>query len=184
MVLNRSRLLLFLMALLVLAAIPAKLRGTQTIKETILISSTLKQHLNVTKRLHRISHEMREQADPFQRPRHRARFRFEPRDNFGREIMSLSRTLAGDFKILLGLLGPVDMPDREALFRRLLDITESLNVFAKRSIRAIRDNNHALYLASAQAVEKETSEMDALLKQLEMAINYSIQTTDDKMEDL
>lgn len=182
---HRSRFLfLFLVLLLVLGVVPTQLRGTQVIKETILLSSTLKRNQNIAKKLHRISHKMCEQAAPFQKPRHRARFRFEPRDNFGREIMSSSRVLAGDFKLLLGVLGPVDMPERDHLFRRLLDLTDSLNIFGKRAIRAIRDHNYALYLASAQAVEKEVSELDQLLRHLEIAINRSIQITDKQMEDL
>ncbi len=51
-------------------------------------------------------------------------------------------------------------------------------------IRANRDNNYALYLASAQGIEKEVAIGNDLLNDLEIAINNSIAESDARKESL
>lgn len=158
--------------------------AAQEIKETRIIAATLRENFDITKRLFRISSDMEREAQPFTRPRHRARFRFEPSERHSREVLSMSRKLLADFRLLRGVLRHANLPERESLFKSMLESTDSLSVFAKRSLRAIRGNNYALYMASAQAIKKEAASLSNLIYQAELAINQSIAHSDSLKEDL
>ena len=178
---TRARLLLSLAAILLAAG---TLYAVQAIKETVLITSSLRQNTNIIKRLYRISHNMRQKARPFGNPRHRVRFRFDPGTREGREVLTLSRDIRGQLALLKGILCHAPVPKKNEIIMNMYKRSESLGVFAKRSLRAVRDGNYALYLASAQAIEKETRLLDETMYRLENMINASIKSTDHAMEDL
>jgi hypothetical protein len=175
-------LVLALLIGLVVAQQPAK--GAQEIKELALISKFLSESFGSLKRVHRLSHEMKEHARPFMVKRHRDRYRFEPGDKVAREIMSLSRKAASNFKMVNGILHQSDIVNRQALFKDFSDTMDNVATFCKRAIRANKDNNYALYLASAQGIEKEIVIGNDLLNDLELAINYSVAQSDAKKENL
>jgi hypothetical protein len=57
-------------------------------------------------------------------------------------------------------------------------------VYSKRALRAIKDNNYALYLASAQGIEAAVFEVNKLLAGIERAINAQIEESDSLKESL
>ncbi|GAB4270966.1 MAG: hypothetical protein Kow0029_08270 [Candidatus Rifleibacteriota bacterium] len=175
----RLLLIVFLFGMLHLPAIQA-----QEIKETLILSGYLGEVFAFNRQILKHAREMQEQAKPFASRRHRARFRFEPKDEHARTIMVLARKIGSRYKLINGMLYHSDLPNRQLVFRQLLDTVDSMVTFGKRAIRAIKDNNYALYLASAQGAEKEVFAMNELLASLEQAINANIEETDAQKESL
>lgn len=176
---------LFIVALLMaLVFVQTPSKGAQEIKELNLISSFLGESFGNLKRVHRLSHDMKEHARPFMSKRHRERYRFAPGDKTAREIMSLTRKAASNFKMVNGILHQSDIENRLEIFKEFSDTMENISVFCKRAIRANKDNNYALYLASAQGIEKEILVGNDLLNDLELAINSSVAQSDAKKENL
>ncbi|HNW36578.1 MAG TPA: hypothetical protein PKM25_16695, partial [Candidatus Ozemobacteraceae bacterium] len=130
------------------------------------------------------AHYMAEEAHPFTHPRHQARYRFAPSDTKARSVLDASRGLSSRFHLLMGILCHVPMPTRDGIFKSGIASADSLSTYAKRSLRAIKDGNYALYLASAQGIEKETFAVEKALKDLEDAVNQSIRESDARQEDL
>lgn len=158
--------------------------GVQDIREDRILAGTLKANLDRIKTLYRYAGDMQREADPFLNPHHQARYRFSPSEHYGREMMNFSRKMHLDFTLLKGILSDAQVVDRDLILKALLDGADSLGVFGKRALRARRDGNFALYIASAQAAEKEIKDMDVSLLTLEKNINASIREADAKLEDL
>lgn len=175
---------LLVMMLLLLSGLPGQVKAAQEIKEINILSGYLGDIFNFNRKILKYSHLMQEQARPFGNPRHRARYRFEPKDDHARAIMILSRRIASRFKMVNGMLYHSEMPNRLMTFRQALETSESMVTFAKRSIRAISDGNYALYLASAQGIEKEVFALNELIASLEGAINAVIEESDSVKESL
>ncbi|PKL48406.1 MAG: hypothetical protein CVV42_09795 [Candidatus Riflebacteria bacterium HGW-Riflebacteria-2] len=159
-------------------------QAAQEIKETFMLSGFLGDNYEYMKQVLRHSQEMQHQARPFTVKRHRERFRFEPGDKHAREIMVLSRKMVSRFKLINGLLYHTEIPNREQLYSQILETVESMVTFSKRAIRANKDYNYALYLASAQGIEKEVFMINELLNSLERSINANIIETDALKENL
>ncbi len=175
---------LFVIGLMLLAVGPTRLPAAQEIKETMILSGYLGEIFGFNRQIYKYSHLMQDQARPFGNPRHRARFRFEPKDEHARSIMILSRKIAARFKLVNGMLYHSDLPNRMMTYRQSIDTAESMTTFSKRAIRAIKDGNYALYLASAQGIEKEVFAMNELLASLEGALNANIEESDGMKESL
>ncbi|MDD3148011.1 MAG: hypothetical protein PHD82_11950, partial [Candidatus Riflebacteria bacterium] len=133
-------------------ASPQPAPAVQEIKETSMLSRFLGENFEYIKKILKHSHQMQHEARPFTVKRHRERFRFEPGDKHPREIMILARKMSARFKMINGLLYHTDIPYRELLFKQTLETVESMVTFSKRAIRANKDYNYALYLASAQGI--------------------------------
>ena len=164
--------------ILMLAIITIPASAYQEIKETMILSGYLGDAFDFNKKILKHSYEMQQEAEPFTSRRHRARFRFEPSDNHARNIMILGRRIVSRLKLIRGTLYHSDMPNKTLVFKQLIDSADSMITFSKRAIRAIYDNNYALYLASAQGIEKEVFAFNELLASLESAINASISEAD------
>ncbi len=177
-------LMTFLMMGAVSLTVAPELLGAPDIKEELMIHQMLDTNLDRVKVLYRHTHEMMREADPFLRPRHQARYRFCPDEKHGRLLMSLARKMHLDIQLFKGILGQAAMANRDLLLKQWQDSTDSLATYGKRALRARRDGNFALYLASAQAAEKELQNVDVSLRDLEEAINQSIREADARMEDL
>lgn len=173
-----------LLSLLLLGLFTLPASSTQEIKETMILSGYLGDIFSFNKLILKHSYEMQEEAKPFTSRRHRARFRFEPKDVHPRTIMVLSRKIDARFKLINGLLFHSELPNRQLLFRQMFETADSMTKFSKRAIRAIKDNNYALYLASAQGVGKEVFALNELISSLENAINASIEESDSIKESL
>ena len=156
----------------------------QEIKETKTISGFLDDNFEGIKAIYRYANEMKKHALPFNNKKHRDRYRFEPGDQLARQIMSKSRELASRFKLVNGILCHSDVPNRLLIFKESLEALDSIAVYSKRAIRANKDNNYALYLASAQGIEKEAVALNKLLDELEAGINESIIEADSRKEAL
>ena len=163
---------------------PQPAHAYQEIKETLTISRYLDDNFEGIKSIYRYANEMKKQALPFNSKKHRDRYRFEPGDKFARLIMSKSREIASRFKLVNGILYHSDVPNRALIFKESLETLDSIAVYSKRAIRANKDNNYALYLASAQGIEKETAALNKLLDELEAGINESIVESDSRKESL
>ncbi len=159
-------------------------KSSQEIKETTILNRFLGENYQTIKEVLRISHNMQYEAEPFQNRKHRERFRFAPADNNPRRVMIKARQLAAKFKTINGILYHSDLPNKKLLFEQLLESSESLSTYGKRAVRAIRDNNYALYLASAQGIENEVFHMSELITSLESAINLVIGEFDAEKEAL
>lgn len=181
-----ERLLLTIMLVAILGAFaqPRPVQAAQEIKETFMLSGFLGDNHEYMKMILRHSHEMQHQARPFTVKRHRERFRFEPGDKHPREIMVLARKMVSRFKLINGVLYHTEIPNREQLYSQMLETVESMVTFSKRAIRANKDYNYALYLASAQGIEKELFMLNELLNSLERSINANIIETDALKENL
>ena len=154
------------------------------VKELSLISNFMDENFTNFKKIYRLSKEMKEQARPFGRKHHRDRYRFEPGDNIPREIMTLSRNINARFKLISGIIGQSSVRNKHAILNDLTDVNTNITVFCKRAIRANKDNNYALYLASAQGIEKEVVTGNSLLNDLEIVINDCIAEADLAKESL
>lgn len=179
-----NRLLLSALLAGLFAASPQPVPATQEIKETFILSGYLGDNFDYIKKILRHAQEMQHQARPFTVKRHRERYRFEPSDEHSREIMTLARRLGARFKLINGLLYHANIPNKQLLYKQTIESVEGISTYGKRSIRAIRDNNYALYLASAQAIEKEVFVLNELLNSLELSINDNIAELDSKKESL
>ncbi|HAE38980.1 MAG TPA: hypothetical protein DCG57_10135 [Candidatus Riflebacteria bacterium] len=181
---NRLLLSALLAGVIGAVAQPQPVQAAQEIKETFMLSGFLGDNYDYIKKILRHSQEMQHEARPFTVKRHRERFRFEPGDKHPREIMVLARKMAARFKMINGMLYHTEIPNRLQLNTQILETVESMVVFSKRAIRANRDYNYALYLASAQGIEKEVFMINELLNSLERSINANIIETDALKESL
>mgnify|MGYP003515247378 FL=1 len=77
-----------------------------------------------------------------------------------------------------------NVPNKNLIYKETLEALDSISVYSKRAIRANKDNNYALYLASAQGIEKEVATLNKLLDELEAGINESIFESDSRKESL
>ncbi|HOY66963.1 MAG TPA: hypothetical protein PLP29_08740 [Candidatus Ozemobacteraceae bacterium] len=182
MILNRRWVKLLSLAALLFQADPAP--AIQEIKETMIVTKTMHESLEMCKTLLKTAHFMAEEAHPFTHPRHQARYRFAPSDKKARAVLNSSRGLASRFHLLMGVLCQIPMPTRDTIMKAGLTSADNLSSYAKRALRAIKDGNHALYLASAQGIEKEAFAVEQILKDLEDAVNESIRESDARKEDL
>lgn len=176
--------LFVVMLVLMPALLPQAAQASQEIKETMILSGYLGEIFQFNRQIFKHSHLMQEQARPFGQPRHRARFRFEPKDENPRTIMVLARKISARFKLVNGLLYHSDLPNRSMTHRQAMESAESMITYAKRAIRAIKDGNYALYLASGQAIEKEVLSLNELIASFEGAINANIEESDSMKESL
>ena len=161
-----SRLLYIAMLASIVSAVPKTqpvLADYQEIKETRLISDYMDDNFKSIKKIYRYANEMKKQALPFNNKKHRDRYRFEPRDHYVRDILSVSRDLTNRFKVLKGILYHSSVHNRDIIFKETFETINTISVYSKRSIRAIKDNNYALYLASAEGIEKEAVTLNNLL---------------------
>lgn len=156
----------------------------QEIKETRLISCYMEDNFKSIKSIYRYANEMKKQALPFNSQKHRERYRFQPRDAYVRNILSISRELTNRFKVLKGILYHSSVHNRDIIFKETFETIDSISVYSKRSIRAIKDNNYALYLASAEGIEKEAVALNNLFDELEESINENIDAYDSAKESL
>lgn len=179
-----SRLVLSALLAGLFTASPTPAPAVQEIKESFMLSGFLGENFDYIKKILRHAQEMQHQAGPFTVKRHRERFRFEPGDQHPREIMILARKISARFKMVNGLLYHTEIPNRLLLHKQTLETVESMVTFSKRAIRAIKDHNYALYLASAQGIEKEVFAVNELLNSLEQSINANIVETDATKEAL
>lgn len=154
------------------------------VKELKLISDFMDENFSNLKTIYRLSKEMKEQARPFGRKHHRDRYRFEPGDDKPREIMTLSRKIHSRYKLISGIIGQSNVKNKTNILNELNDVNANITVFCKRAIRANKDNNYALYIASAQGIEKEVITGNKLLNDLEIVINDSIADADLAKESL
>jgi len=161
-----------------------RVQGVQDIKEDLIISGTLRENLTRMKVMYRYASEMIQEAGPFLNPHHRARYRFSPSDRYARSLMDISRKMHLDMSLMRGLLSDAQVTNRDAILKSLLDGCDSINVFGKRALRARRDGNFALYIASAQGAQKGIKELDNSLAALEIGVNASIRDADARQEDL
>lgn len=160
------------------------LPAAQEIKETQMLSGYLGENYAYMKQILKHSQEMQHQARPFTVKRHRERYRFEPGDQHPRQVMVLARKMSARFKLINGILYHTEIPNRLQLYKQMLETVESMVVFSKRAIRANRDYNYALYLASAQGIEKEVFMINELINSLERSINADIIESDARKEAL
>ena len=163
---------------------PQPAHAYQEIKETRTIGRFLDDNYEGIKAIYRYANEMKKQALPFNSKRHRDRYRFEPGDSYARTVMSKSRELASRFKLVNGILYHSDVPNKNLIYKETIEALDSIAVYAKRAIRANQDNNYALYLASAQGIEKEATALNKLLDELEAGINECILESDTRKESL
>jgi len=181
-----DRLLLFAVMAGIISVMPEPqpVHAFQEIKETKTISRFLDDNYDGIKTIYRFANEMKKQALPFNSKKHRDRYRFEPGDSYARNIMSKSRELASRFKLVNGILYHSNVPNKNLIYKETLEALDSISVYSKRAIRANKDNNYALYLASAQGIEKEVATLNKLLDELEVGINESIFESDSRKESL
>lgn len=129
-------------------------------------------------------HRMLRDAEPFSSPRHRARYRFQPSEDNPRQIMIRARQSMARLKVINGVLSRSDIPGRQMMFEQTQDSIERINTFSRRAIRAIRDNNYALYVTSAKAIQESVLALDESLEHIRDSINYSIYRSDQSKESL
>jgi len=156
----------------------ASLFGVQEIKEVTLISKILRENADSCHKILKLAYFMREQAVPFSDPRYQSRFRFKPREDHAREILSITRTVRSKFKMLSGIIYHVPIKNREVLFTAVYTSLDNLTTAAKRALRAIKDGNSALYMVSAQTSDREAKNIYKLIGDLEDLINKSIEQSD------
>jgi len=181
---NRLLLSAMLVGCIGAVSLPQPVQAVQEIKETFMLSGFLGENCDYMKQVLRHSQEMQHQARPFTVKRHRERFRFEPGDAHARAVMILARKMSARFKMINGLLYHTEIPNRLQLHSQILETVESIVTFSKRAIRANQDYNYALYLASAQGIEKEVFMINELITSLERSINANIVETDALKESL
>jgi hypothetical protein len=168
--------------IVILLSLPAT--ALQEVRELQLVGSILKQNLASCNRILKAAHVMHEQAEPFLEPKFQAKFRFKPSDKPTREILTHVRSMASQFKLLSGILYHSKVESRHRIFKMTEASLETLANSSKRALRAIRDGNHALYLASAQTADREAKTLFRLMTDMEDAINASIEVTDESYENL
>ena len=176
------RLVVYSLFALLLFAFPAF--AVQEVKELHLVDQIMKQNVDACNQIMKTAYKMREQALPFTHPKYRAKHRFGPSDSYPRAILSLSRGLRSRFKLLSGILYHVPVRNRAELFKSAETSLDTLTNSSKRALRAIRDGNSALFLASAETADKEARQIYKLLGDFEDIINESIEKSDASLENL
>lgn len=176
--------LTFFLLLAVFIQMASHAIGSPRITEETMLSQLLSDNLKRIKILYRYTHEMIEEARPFQSAHHQARYRFAPSDRNARTLLSLARKIHYDFNIVKGILCYPEVKNRDALLKQIQDSCDTISTYGKRALRARKDGNFALYLAAAQGVQKELKTIDTAMRDLEEAINASIRESDSRMEDL
>ena len=171
-----------LIGIVLLLSLPAS--ATMQPRERYLLSDNLDKTFRMIQRIHRLTSEMDEQARPFLRPNFARRYRFEPDQKAARTILSENRLILDRMRLLAGILYHAPIPELGGLVRRFYASTEAVTTYAKRSLRAIKDHNFALYLASAQGISKESRLQADLVRQLEIMLDDTIERNDDDMENL
>lgn len=178
---NLNRLLLLTLATGVISSLPESspaYASYQEIKETRLISGVLDDNFAGIKEIYRRAKEMKKQALPFNNKKHRDRYKFQPNDGQVRIILTKTRELSSKFKLVNGVLHQSSVSNKNLIIKESLESIDSISVYSKRAIRAIKDNNYALYLASAEGIIKETVALNKLLDEMEYAINENIEEYD------
>ncbi len=173
---------MFLVLVMVFTGTP--LGAVQEIKEVNLINRILKETNDDCKKVLRAAYHMREQALPFSSPKYQEKFRFQPNDGCPRDILSISRTMRSRIRMLSGILYHVPISNRNEVFTGVYTSLTSLDVSAKRALRAIRDGNFALYMISSQTSDKEARNIHKLVGDFEDMINQSIERSDATHENL
>ncbi|MBF0499529.1 MAG: hypothetical protein HQM09_05325 [Candidatus Riflebacteria bacterium] len=171
------------LSLLLLVSFSGKVSAIPEIVETGLIHDILQKNLDACNEIRGLARAMEEVAHPFTNPRYAAKYRFAPNDERSRSVMSLSRAMGYRFKTLTGILCNANLPQRGEKFKAVFATVDTLTTLSKRSIRAIRDGNFALYLASTQTLEKEAEVMVKHIADIETMINLNIESTDKKREE-
>ena len=177
-----SRLIIYTLFALLLSAFPAF--AVQEVKEVHLVDQIMKQNVDACTQILKAAYKMREQALPFTHPKYQAKYRFSPSDTLPRSILSLSRSMRSRFKLLSGILYHVPVRNRTELFKSVDTSLDTLTNSSKRALRAIRDGNSALFLASANTADKEARLIYKLLGDFEDIINDSIEKSDAASENL
>ena len=175
---------MFLVGTLFIMHANSSAKAQQEIKEINMLTRFMDQIFDNIKVMHRLSHDMKREAEPFKSPRHRARYRFAPNDNNPRNIMVKARNCMSIFKTVNGILSHSALDNRRIIFNDINATLDSISTFGRRGIRAISDNNYALYLASAHGVETEVAILNELLNELQFAINITIYESDMSKESL
>lgn len=182
---NRLLLLSLMAGIMTNMSAPVPANASQEIKETLTISRFLDDHYRDIRAIKRHANEMKKQASPFDKSeKHRSKFRFEPGDGHARTIMTLTREMASRLKLVNGILYHSDVANKDMIYKESLETVDSIATYAKRAVRANKDNNYALYLASAQGIEKDLVNLNRLLDELETGINDSIAESDARKEAL
>ncbi|MFZ2959243.1 MAG: hypothetical protein WA705_20345 [Candidatus Ozemobacteraceae bacterium] len=171
-------------ALLVFIGLSTQAFAAPEIMETQLINDILQKNLNACKEIRGLSRSMGDVAEPFRSPRYAAKFRFAPSDERSRKVLSSTRAMQSRFKTLSGILCNSSIPQRVEKFKAVFATIDSLTTATKRSIRAIKDGNFALYLAATQTIEKDALDMVSHISDIETMINQNIDATDKKREEL
>lgn len=181
---NRLLLMSLIASIISVIPNPQPAFATLEVKETQLISSYLEENFRSIKEIYRYANEMKKQAMPFNSKKHRDRYRFEPRDTYARTIMSKTRSMVSRYRVVNGILCISAVQNRNQIYKETMESLDSIVVYSKRAIRAVKDNNYALYLASAEGIEKEAVNLNNLLDELEENINETIDEADSLKESL
>ena len=177
----RLSLLVFLMLGLANSGV---LLAAQEITETNLVQNIFEKNLDSLKQIKGMTAQMKEHARPFSSPRYAAKYRFAPSDQRSRTILSLARGMEYRFRTLIGIMSHAQLPGQNEKLKAVLASLESLATSAKRSLRAIKDGNATLYLASAQTIEAESQNLAGFISDLEGMLNTSARVWDSKKEGL
>lgn len=175
-------LLVLLTGVMALSIVP--LFAVQELKEIALVSYILKQNTDACSKVLKDAHAMRAQAVPFLKPHYQERVRFHPNDEQTRHIMSLAREIRSRFKLLSGILYHIPIKNRDVMFKTTEASLDTLSNSSKRALRAIRDGNFQLYLASADTAAKEAHNLYNMTLSFEELINDSIEKSDLQREAL
>ncbi len=182
--LNRLLLLSVMVGLISTISEPKPVHAYQEIKETLTISRFLDDNFEGIKAIYKYANDMKKQAMPFNSQKHRDRYRFQPGDKNPRTILTKTREIASRYKLVRGILYDSSVMNKGEIFKESFEALDSITVYSKRAIRANKDNNYALYLASAQGIEKEAQKLNELLDELELNINDNIVESDARKESL
>ncbi|MBF0546832.1 MAG: hypothetical protein HQM08_20500 [Candidatus Riflebacteria bacterium] len=130
------------------------------------------------------SSRMLENAEPFSKPNYARRYKFELSDENSRAILSILRKVGYEFKTLSGVTCHTEIKELPEAFKGIFASIDTLDTGVKRSLRAIKDHNSALYIASAQTINKEAKNMIQEIGTLEKILDQAIHDSDMKHEDL
>lgn len=158
--------------------------AAQEITELGLVRDIFQKNLDALKQIKGMTLRMKDHARPFTSPRYAAKYRFAPSDQRSRTILSMTRSMEYRFRTLSGIMSHAQLPGQGEKFKLVLSSIESMATATKRSLRAIKDGNGTLYLASAQTIENEAQTLAGLVSDLEGMINTSTRVWDSKKEDL
>ncbi len=168
----------------VLATLACPAQAAMDARELLLLSDNLGKTFRRVQIINHISSEMELEAKPFLRAHYARCYRFQPSQNNARNVLSETRQIAERMRLVMGILYQAPIPELDKMFKRFFSSNDAMVTFAKRSLRAIKDNNHALYMASAQAMAKEARVMADVLSAFETAINDATEKANDKRENL